>query len=161
MSNRRRRRSAGILDAEVPLSPLIDCVFLMLIFFLVTSMIKRWERQIPTRMQQDASVVERGEENQEVELGVDTQGRIYAISGRSKAGLKSNAVGNVREFMAQKGADIPRDQPIILIAEENTDFQTFVQVLDEFEIQGFTRLRVRSSDVRLQGGGNIRKAVKP
>ena len=33
--------------AEVQMSPLIDCVFLLLIFFLVTTMMKKWEMQIP------------------------------------------------------------------------------------------------------------------
>ena len=28
--------------AEVQMSPLIDCVFLLLIFFLVTTMMKKW-----------------------------------------------------------------------------------------------------------------------
>ena len=28
---------------EVQMSPLIDCVFLLLIFFLVTTMMKKWE----------------------------------------------------------------------------------------------------------------------
>ena len=32
---------------EVQMSPLIDCVFLLLIFFLVTTMMKKWEMQIP------------------------------------------------------------------------------------------------------------------
>ena len=31
---------------EVQMSPLIDCVFLLLIFFLVTTMMKKWEMQI-------------------------------------------------------------------------------------------------------------------
>ena len=30
---------------EVQMSPLIDCVFLLLIFFLVTTMMKKWEMQ--------------------------------------------------------------------------------------------------------------------
>ena len=32
---------------EVQMSPLLDCVFLLLIFFLVTTMMKKWEMQIP------------------------------------------------------------------------------------------------------------------
>lgn len=32
---------------DIQMSPLIDCVFLLLIFFLVTTMMKKWEMQIP------------------------------------------------------------------------------------------------------------------
>ena len=31
---------------EVQMSPLIDCVFLLLIFFLVTTMMKKWEKAL-------------------------------------------------------------------------------------------------------------------
>ena len=29
---------------DIQMSPLIDCVFLLLIFFLVTTMMKKWDR---------------------------------------------------------------------------------------------------------------------
>ena len=32
---------------DIQMSPLIDCVFLLLIFFLVTTMMKKWEMQLP------------------------------------------------------------------------------------------------------------------
>ena len=38
-------RYAGMEAVEIPLSPLIDCVFLLLIFFLVTSI-----KQFKTRL---------------------------------------------------------------------------------------------------------------
>lgn len=147
----RRRRTSQDSEAEVPLSPLIDCVFLMLIFFLVTSMIKRWERQIPTRMQQDASKIERGELNKEIELGIDTEGRLYTIRGRSRMGLKSSPAGETRPYLVKLASEIPRDTPITLIAEEQIPFQKFIQVLDEFEIQGFSKVRARSSDILYTG----------
>ena len=37
-------------QSDIPLSPLIDCVFLLLIFFLVTTMLKRKETIIPVTM---------------------------------------------------------------------------------------------------------------
>jgi len=57
MRMRRKRKSGG--EAEVMLSPLIDCVFLLLIFFLVTSIIKRYERQIPVTLADPTASVSR------------------------------------------------------------------------------------------------------
>ncbi|MEX2607291.1 MAG: biopolymer transporter ExbD [Kiritimatiellia bacterium] len=149
MPRRRKKRNTGF--AEVPLSPLIDCVFLMLIFFLVTSMIKRWERQIPTRMQPDAMTLERGEESRELELGLDEEGNLYKVRGRSKHSLKTERVGAPAPYLRRLAGEVPLETPITVIAEEQTDFQTFIDVLDEFEIQGFTRVRVRASDVYMDG----------
>ena len=44
---RRRRRWFDHEEIEVEMTPLIDCVFLLLIFFLVTTMLKKLEKQIP------------------------------------------------------------------------------------------------------------------
>ena len=55
MKKRQLRRDSG--NCEVILSPLIDCVFLLLIFFLVTSMIKRFERQIPVNLSDGTSAI--------------------------------------------------------------------------------------------------------
>ncbi len=148
---RRRRKNGDGDEAEVPLSPLIDCVFLMLIFFLVTSMIKRWERQIPTRMQQDSTMIAKGESSAELEIGIDKQGRPFTIRGRSRTGLKSEAAGDLAEYLRELGESIDKNIPITLIVEEQTDFQTFVRVLDEFEIQGFAKVRARASDIRFAG----------
>ena len=156
---RRRKKSSDGDEAEVPLSPLIDCVFLMLIFFLVTSMIKRWERQIPTRMQQDATVIEKGESSAELEIGINTQGQPFTIRGRTKAGLNSKPAGNLPEYLRELGESIDKNIPITLIVEEQTDFQTFVRVLDEFEIQGFAKVRARASDIRF-AGTRERKEIK-
>lgn len=158
---RRRRRENGSDEAEVPLSPLIDCVFLMLIFFLVTSMIKRWERQIPTRMQQDATIVESGETIEELEIGVDANGLLYTVSGRFGRGMNSKAVGDAKTYLAKLVGEVDKSTPVTLIAEEQTEFQTFVRVLDEFEIQGFKKVRARSSDIRFEGGGGPRTEKKP
>jgi len=47
MRRRRRLASTGVdEDAEVALSPLIDCVFLLLIFFLVATTFKQDDKDI-------------------------------------------------------------------------------------------------------------------
>lgn len=42
---------------DIQMSPLIDCVFLLLIFFLVTTMMKKWEMQIPLSLPEDRKSV--------------------------------------------------------------------------------------------------------
>ena len=65
---------------EVQMSPLIDCVFLLLIFFLVTTMMKKWEMQIPLTlptMTSSLSTTRSGEEA--VIIAVDEKKKIYKL----------------------------------------------------------------------------------
>ena len=67
---------------EVQMSPLIDCVFLLLIFFLVTTMMKKWEMQIPLSlpsMTSSLSTTRAGEEA--VIIAVDEDKNVYQVVG--------------------------------------------------------------------------------
>ena len=44
-------------DVTLEMSPLIDCVFLLLIFFLVTTMMKKLEKQIPIEVPDPAVTI--------------------------------------------------------------------------------------------------------
>ena len=66
---------------EVQMSPLIDCVFLLLIFFLVTTMMKKWEMQIPLTlptMTSSLSTTRAGEEA--VIIAVDEKKNVYQVA---------------------------------------------------------------------------------
>ena len=67
---------------EVQMSPLIDCVFLLLIFFLVTTMMKKWEMQIPLTlptMTSSLSTTRAGKEA--VIIAVDEKKNVYQEVG--------------------------------------------------------------------------------
>ena len=75
---------------EVQMSPLIDCVFLLLIFFLVTTMMKKWEMQIPLSlpsMTSSLSTTRAGEEA--VIIAVDEEKNVYQVVGQLSL-LKKN-----------------------------------------------------------------------
>ena len=62
---------------EISMSPLIDCVFLLLIFFLVSSMTNVKSREIPVDLPaSEAAVKLRPSDNQSV-VGLDAEGRFY------------------------------------------------------------------------------------
>lgn len=80
---RRKRRLDTGDSAEVPMSPLIDCVFLLLIFFLVTSMLKRKEMLIPIQLpDQTAAVADTPEDNILI-IGLDEEGRALRFMERT------------------------------------------------------------------------------
>ena len=64
-------------DPDISMSPLIDCVFLLLIFFLVSSMTKVRNKDIPVELPaSEAAVRLRPSDNQSV-IGIDRQGAFY------------------------------------------------------------------------------------
>jgi biopolymer transport protein ExbD len=84
-----RSRRLGAL----PLISLIDVVFLLLIYFLVTSNFSQQERRIPSAVQTEGGGVRSVElQPQIIEVSVDAQGVRYAIGQvavRDKASLTS------------------------------------------------------------------------
>lgn len=131
---------------EVPMSPLIDCVFLLLIFFLVTTMMKKWEKQIPLSLPPSTSslsTVQSGE--QPIVLSVDEENQIYqmvnvdAYSGEGNYIPVSDLSSFLNELKQTHGTDIAID----VSAYRTVSVKQVIDVFDACQIAGFDRTRVR------------------
>lgn len=131
---------------EVPMSPLIDCVFLLLIFFLVTTMMKKWEKQIPLSLPPSTSslsTVQSGE--QPIVLSVDEDQQIYqvvdvdAYSGEGNYIPVSDLSHFLNELKQTHGTDIAID----VSAYRTVSVKQVIDVFDACQIAGFDRTRVR------------------
>ncbi|WP_269523604.1 ExbD/TolR family protein [Coraliomargarita parva] len=140
---RRRRRSDS--DVEVDLSPLIDCVFLLLIFFLVTSMLKKLEKQIPVVLP-DYTVALAPVAESEVIIYAITQdkGILRANNGkRSIEGLSYHRVDSFEADLKQLSEMRGTDVEIRIDAEREVPVQTVVDTLDTLAMEGFEKVGVR------------------
>ena len=64
-------------SVEVQLTPLIDCVFLLLIFFLVSSQLKKVEKRLDVKLP-DAQVVKTYKATPDIiSVGVTARGSLY------------------------------------------------------------------------------------
>lgn len=145
----RKRKRAGA-DADVMMSPLIDCVFLLLIFFLVTSILKRWERQIPITLADPTASVAVEIRAEAVLLGIDAAGKLHRHVDRDHLGIArfqpaASPVALIDEVLAIHGPDAP----IELIVEEDTPFQVVIDTIDTLQHAGLTRVRSRVRDGEL------------
>ena len=66
--------------AEVQMAPLIDCMFLLLIFFLVATTLKKMERELPVELPQAAVAEEVRPRESLLVIGVDSVGNFYVNS---------------------------------------------------------------------------------
>ncbi|MEX2607960.1 MAG: biopolymer transporter ExbD [Kiritimatiellia bacterium] len=143
----RLRKTKKKRTAAVILSPLIDCVFLLLIFFLVTSMIKRYERMIPVKLA-DASALPAANAVDEVfRLAVSREGNIHAQTGRGSWGaFRFAGIGEPADFFADLLKQYGPDYAIEVRVQRGTPFQTVIYYQDYLEDALFRNVSFRVMD---------------
>lgn len=131
---------------EVPMAPLIDCVFLLLIFFLVTTMMKKSEMQIPLSLPPITSSLSATQSGQDaVIIAVDDEGNVYqvvnhdAYTGRGDFVPISDLTAFLEDLRSRAGTDIPID----VAAYQTVSVESVIKIFDICQLQGFTQTRVR------------------
>jgi biopolymer transport protein ExbD len=132
---RFRRRTRDELD--VNLTPLIDVVFLLLIFFMVSTTFTR-ETQLSVDLP-EASGVLREEAERQVEIQIDEAGN-FRVNGRALVDTR------VRTLQAAlyKVAEGDTTLPMIISADAQASHQSVVRAMDAAGQMGFTRLSIAS-----------------
>ncbi len=134
-------------DPPILLSPLIDCVFLLLIFFLVTSMIKRYERFIPVSLADPTASISPRVEEDVFQLSIGADGTLSAEAGRAGWGaFRFEPVADVDVFLDGLLAERGSEKPIQVRVDRGVPFQTVIRYQDLLELRSFRNVRFRVSD---------------
>ncbi len=124
-------------DLELNLTPLIDVVFLLLIFFMVSTTFER-ESELSIDLP-ESSGEEAVAEKFVIEISIDGQGR-YFINQRK---LKDDTIGSlkrgIREVRAEQGDD-SSEPKLIISADQNTPHQAVVRAMDAARQLGLVHL---------------------
>jgi len=132
MSRRRRKRR----DEGVNLTPLIDVVFLLLIFFMVSMSFSR-ETRLAVALPEAQGNAPDQEQLEHIRLSVDRAGR-YAIDGQQ---LAASDVGALTAALQQaSGGDASR--PVTVAADGDAPHRAVVKVMDAAARLGFSGLRL-------------------
>ncbi|MDO4162814.1 MAG: biopolymer transporter ExbD [Bacteroides sp.] len=131
---------------DIQMSPLIDCVFLLLIFFLVTTMMKKWEMQIPLTlpsMTSSLSTTKQGEEA--VIIAVDEEKNVYEVIGHDaySGECTYRPIADLNGFLADLRNSRGIETAIDVTAHRTVPVNTVIEIFDRCQIQGFARTRVR------------------
>lgn len=128
--NFRHHRSES---PEVNLTPLIDVVFLLLIFFMVST---TFERDSELSIELPEASVEPDETTREViDVAVDAEGRFY-VNNVQLADTQSHTLRKALSDAAA-GRDTP---PLVISADATTPHQAVVVVMDAARQLGFLNL---------------------
>lgn len=141
--NLRPRRSE---DPEVNLTPLIDVVFLLLVFFMVsTTFVREGELDI---VLPEADIEAAPEQERALEVTVDAEGR-YFVNERE---LVDDSAATLREAIQRMVAD-EREIPVTIRADANTTHQAVVRVMDVAGQMGFSRIQVVTAEEEPDASG--------
>jgi biopolymer transport protein ExbD len=125
-------------DISVDMGPLIDCVFLLLIFFLVSTTMKKPEPEIPVDLPGPALSAVAQPSAQVQNLTVDAEGTFY-WSGVPVGQQELHA--RVREF-----AQATPDGRLRIKVDRHADSRFLVQVLDLCNYEGLTNVAIHTQD---------------
>ena len=138
---------------DVQMSPLIDCVFLLLIFFLVTTMMKKLEKQIPIEVPDPAVTISERMDARRVILAIGKDGRYYSAERRLQDGRPDfRSVPDVDKFVENLGRLATQgggeEINVRLYADPDVEFQTVIEMLDKLQINHLNKVDVRMRDYR-------------
>ena len=134
-------RSAKKDDLDVNITPLIDVVFLLLIFFMVSTTFQR-ESEIEVTLP-EAAIDAFVSDKSIVEITINAQG-IYFVNGQR---VLNTQISTLKQALI-KVAKGNKDPVIIVSADANTTHQSVVKVMDAARQLGFIHLSFATSQTQ-------------
>jgi len=122
-------------NIELNLTPLIDVVFLLLIFFMVST---TFEKQAKLKLQlPDASTEAKVQDQKTVVIGIDAKGHYY-INDRQVVNTSLETL----KIALKKVTDGKTDMPVTLRADAKTPHQAVVTAMDAASQLGLVKLSI-------------------
>jgi len=122
-------------ELQINLTPLIDVVFLLLIFFMVSTTFTRETRLAVNLPEADGEPAQ--ENPQQIEISVSSTGA-YAVAGRNLVDSELNTLMRALEEVTRGN----RDVALVLIADAEATHQSVVRAMDAIGQSGFSSLSI-------------------
>lgn len=127
-------------DPEINLTPLIDVVFLLLIFFMVST---TFEHQSRIQIELPEATAEASKpEDESLEILIDAQGR-YFLGDQQVVNTELKTLkGAIRKAVGEREA-----MPVIIRADARTPHQAVVRALDATSQLGLVHISLATSRI--------------
>ena len=120
----------------IDISPLIDVVFILLIFFIVTTV---FVKETGVKVEKPEAVTARQLESQLILLAITPAGEvIYNNSNIGVSGVRSTVSALLLE----------RDRPVVIQADRRVTTDLLVKVMDEAKLGGAKSISIGTVEVR-------------
>lgn len=121
---------------EVQMAPLIDCVFLLLIFFLVATTLKKIEKELPVELPESQAALEVQVQEDLFTIGLDAAGQTYIKAEKVSLSM-------LRQQLQQAAAQ-DKTQRVRIDTDRATPAQYIVHVLDLCQFEGLTNVGIHT-----------------
>jgi len=129
-----RKRHRPEDETEINITPMLDIVFIMLIFFIVTTSFVREKGLDISRPSQDPETIEQQDDNLPILVRIN-QLSMISVNNRQ---VEPDAV---RANLERERAQNP-SSPLIIAAHPDSDTNSLVRVLDAANVVGITTISV-------------------
>ena len=131
-------------DLVVDMTPMIDCVFLLLIFFLVATVVKKTEEEIDVNLPQAKFTSEKkySDETLPLVIGIDKSGQFY---------IDGSPVGKQRLHLALK--EVAQSDPkrrIRIDGDRDARFQDLASIMELCSFEGLTNVGIHTEQKAVQ-----------
>ncbi|MEO0795795.1 MAG: biopolymer transporter ExbD [Verrucomicrobiota bacterium] len=134
---RRQARTKPPVIADINLSPLIDMVFILLIFFVVTTV---FVKETGIELERPTSQSNAAIEGENILFAIDEQGRIYFESEQ----IELSEVGLIVRRLSSR-----EPRPVVIVADRTVTTDELVKVIDEATLAGALSISIATN----QNGG--------
>jgi biopolymer transport protein ExbD len=128
----------GRLGMGLEMTPMIDIVFLLMIFFLVASKLDEADRSIDVILPQASAAKPLTSRPREFVINIDREGNYYA-------GARPVRFEELTDLLVQSAADNPQRQTVIVRADEETAHKFVVAAMDACVQAGIDDYQVQSA----------------
>lgn len=124
----------------INLTPLIDVVFLLLIFFMVTTTFTR-ETQLEVSLPEASSAQAASQEQERIDILINADGQ-YSVNGQALVNAQPETLRRAVIELAGEQRKIP----YVITADAQTPHQAVVSAMDVAGQLGFSQLRITTQE---------------
>ena len=128
----------GRMAGGLEMTPMIDIVFLLMIFFLVASKLDEDDRSIDVVLPQASAAQPLTARPREFVINIDRAGNYFA-------GARPVALADLQALLQQAEADNPQRQTVVVRADEETPHKFVVGAMDACVQAGIDDYQVQSA----------------
>jgi len=128
----------GRLSGGLEMTPMIDVVFLLMIFFLVASKLDEDDRALDVVLPQASAAQPLTSRPREFVINIDRSGNYFA-------GAQPVRLEELRDLLVQAAADNPDRQTVVLRADEEVAHKFVVAAMDACVQAGIEDYQVQSA----------------
>lgn len=128
-----RRHSTESQEAEIDLTPMLDVVFIMLIFFIVTT---SFVKESGITVNPPAAASAEKQENANIFIAISDKGEVWI--DRREVDVRT-----VRSIVSRLHANNP-EGAVVIQADKNSRTETLMQVMDQVRLAGVSDVALAS-----------------